>query len=156
MSFATRARTGVLGVFVSRAAAVPPASGASVDLFSTSGLVLLTSFFGLVTVAIPAESIDFDLALDPDDGGSDVALGTTLAVDSKPSGTWITINPTTGGALLADLDVSDSPVLATPYALETGDIKLNVAGGGAIGTDARVSWGLTYIPLSADGAIAAV
>ena len=156
MSFATRARTGVLGVFVSRAAAVPPASGASADLFSTSGLVLLTSFFGLVTVAIPAESIDFDLALDPDDGGSDVALGTTLAVDSKPSGTWITINPTTGGALVADLDVSDSAALATPYALETGDIKLNVAGGGAIGTAARVSWGLTYIPLSADGAVAAV
>ena len=156
MSRATRARTDVLGIFVPRTAAVPPASGASADLFSTVGQVLITSFFGRVTVAIPAESIDFDLALDPDDGGSDVALATTLAVDSDASDTWYTLNPTAGGALVEGLDAAYGVKLAIPIALATGDIKLNVAGGGAIGTTARVAWGLTYIPLSTDGAVVAV
>lgn len=156
MSFATRTVADILGVSVQRTAAVPPASGASVDLFSTTGKVLLTSFWGLVTAAIPAESIDFDLALDPDDGGSDVALATVIAVDSAAVGTWLVLNSTTGGALVVDLDVSDGLILAAPLALTTGDIKLNVAGGGTIGTTARVSWGLTYLPVSVDGAVVAV
>lgn len=156
MTRATRARTEVLGAFSSRAAALPPATGASEDLFSITGQILITSFFGFVTAAIPNVSLDFDLALDPDDGGSDVALATLLAVDNTATGTWFTLNPTTGGALLSDVDVSDSIVLATPYAAVAGDIKLNVAGGGAIGTTARVTWGMTWLPLSVDGAVEVV
>lgn len=156
MSAATRARTGVAGVFVSRTAALPPASGASSDLFSTTGQVLLTSFFGLVTAAIPNESLDFTIDLDPDDGGTDVALATLLAVDNTAVGTWLVLNETPGGALVADLDVSNSLALAAPLALVAGDIKLTCAGGGAIGSTARIAWGLTYIPLSADGAVVAV
>lgn len=157
MSFATRARTNVLGPFVSRAAALPPATGNSEDLFSTSGDVLITSFFGLVTVAIPNVSLDFDLAYDPDDGGTDVALATLLAVDNLAVGTWLHLNTTAGGALVAGLDAAYNVRLATPIALSAGgDIKLNVAGGGAIGTTARVKWGLTYLPLSSDGAVVAV
>lgn len=156
MSYATRARTGVAGVFVARTAAVPPASGESADLFSITGQVLVTSFFGRVSVAIPNESIDFDLALDPDDGGTDVALATALAVDNTAVGTWLTLNPTAGGALVAELDAAYGLALENPIAMDAGDIKLNVAGGGAIGTAARVHWGLTYIPLSASGAVVAV
>lgn len=156
MSYATRARTGVAGVFVARAAAVPPASGAAVDLFSITGQVMLTSFFGRVSAAMPAESIDFDLALDPDDGGENVALGTALVCDSDPIGTWYTLNPTAGGVLIAETDVSYGISLETPIGLDAGDIVLGVTGGGAIGTTARVHWGLTYFPLSADGAVVAV
>lgn len=156
MSYATRARTGVLGVFVARSAALPPATGESADLFSVTGEVLVTSFFGRVSVAIPNVSLDFDLALDPDDGGTDVALATLLAVDNLAAGTWLVLNATTGGALVAGLDVSDGVALAKPLAMWDGDVKLNVAGGGAVGTTARVEWGLTYVPLSADGAVAAV
>lgn len=156
MSYGTRARTGVAGVFVARAAALPPATGASTDLFSITGQVLITSFFGLVTAAIPNESLDFTLDHDPDDGGTDVALATLLAVDNTATGTWLVLNATTGGALVADLDVSDGIALEAPLGLVAGDIKLTCAGGGAIGTTARVAWGLTYIPLSADGAVVAV
>lgn len=157
MTRATRARTDVLGSFSERAAALPHASGGSDDLFSTTGDVLITGFYGLITVAVPAASIDFDLAFDPDDGGSDVALATLLAVDSLPSGSWLTLNPTAGGALVTGLDVGANLALADPIPLAGGgDIKLNVAGGGAIGTTCRVKWGVLWLPLSADGAIASV
>lgn len=156
MSRATRARTEVLGTYVTRAAALPPATGASEDLFSVTGQVLVTSFHGYVTVAIPNVSLDWDLALDPDDGGTDVALATLLAVDNSAVGTWFTLPPTPAGALVAAVDVATGLALEIPLALDAGDIKLNVAGGGAIGTTARVRWGITYVPLTADGAIAAV
>lgn len=157
MTYASRARTGILGPLVTRSAALPPATGASEDLFSCTGDVLITGFYGLVTVAIPNVSLDFDLAYDPDDGGTDVALATLLAVDNLAAGTWLVLNATTAGALVAGLDVSDGVRLTKPLALSAGgDIKLNVAGGGAVGTTARVKWGVTYVPLSADGSIVAV
>jgi hypothetical protein len=155
MSYATRARTDVLGPFVERAAALPPATGVSDDLFSVTGEVLITSFFGLVTAAIPNESLDFTIDFDPDDGGADVAMATVLAVDNTAVGSWIVLNSTTGGVLVVDVDMSDGVALASPLALSGGDIKLTCAGGGAIGTTARVLWGLTYVPLSVDGAVVA-
>jgi hypothetical protein len=155
MSFATRARSGILGPFVARAAALPPATGATADLFSITGEVLITSFFGRVTAAIPNESLDWTIDFDPDDGGSDVAMATVLAVDNTATGTWFVLNSTTGGVLVADLDMSDGVALAAPLAFSDGDIKLTCAGGGAVGTTARVEWGLTYVPLSTDGAVAA-
>jgi hypothetical protein len=156
MSFATRARTGVLGVLSSRAAALPPATGASTDLFSVTGEVLVTGFWGLVTVAIPNVSLDFTLDHDPDDGGTDVPLATLLAVDNTAVGTWFTLNPTPGGALVAAVDVATGVDLEIPLALVAGDVKLTSAGGGAVGTTARVEWGLSYLPLSSDGSVVAV
>ena len=156
MTYATRIAADVRGLTVHRAAALPPATGATADLFSISGRVLLTGFWGFVTVAIPNESLDLTLDFDPDDGGSDVAMATLLAVDNTAVGTWFVLNDTTGGALVADLDMSDGTSLALPLALWAGDIKATMAGGGAIGTAARVAWSLTYVPLSADGAIVAV
>jgi hypothetical protein len=156
MSRATRARTEILGVQVDRAAALPPATGVSEDLFSVTGQVLVTSFWGYVTVAIPNVSLDWDLALDPDDGGSDVALASLLLVDNTAVGTFFVLNATLGSALVAVVDSGFGVVLPKPLHCDAGDIKLNVAGGGAVGTTARVKWGLTYVPLSSDGAVVAV
>lgn len=154
---ASRAVRDVLGTTVTRTAALPPAGAATDDLFSVTGLVLVTSFWGRVTSDMPAESLDYKVDFDPDDAGADVAMGTALAFDSLATGTWIVLNATTGGVLIADVDMSDGVMLAAPLGLIDGDIKITEAGGGgAIGTTARIEWGLTYLPLSSTGAVVAV
>jgi hypothetical protein len=156
MTRATRARTDVLGSFSYRPAALPPATGVSQDIFSTTGEILVTGFFGLVTVATPNEVLTLALAHDPDGGGSDVALGTALSIQNKAVGTWYGLNATAGGVLVAGVDAAYNIALATPIALTAGDLKLTCAGGGAIGATARMAWGLLWLPLSADGAVAVV
>lgn len=157
MSTASRLRDGVLGRGIIRSAALPPATGVSADLFSIDGgSVLITSFYGYVSVAIPNVSLDFDLALDPDDGGTDVVLASLLAVDNVATGTYLQLNTTAAGALVASVDVAYNARLATPIVMDVGDIKLNVAGGGAVGTTARVRWGLTYISLDDTARVVAV
>lgn len=157
MSTATWNRDRYLGKTVVRSAALPPATGVSVDLFSIDGgQVLLTGLWGYATVAMPAAVLTFDLALDPDDGGSDVALATALSVNAAAAGTYWRLNSTAGGVLVASLNVSYGNRLAVPVAMDAGDIKLNVAGGGAIGTAARVKWVATYVPLDGNGVLVAV
>ncbi len=145
-----------LGVAVTRTAALPPASGASQDLFTIDGgHALLVAFWGRVTVAIPNDSIDFDIDWDPDSGGADVPLATLLAVDNQAAGTFYSLNTTAGGALVGSSDISRNARLAAPILLPPGDIRLDVAGGGAIGTTARVEWSLAYIPWDAAVTVAA-
>jgi hypothetical protein len=157
MSRGSRLRDTTFGQLVVRSAALPPATGVSADLFSVDGgAVLITGFYGYVTVAIPGVSLDFDLALDPDSGGSDVALASLLAVDGLAAGTYLTLNATAGGALVNTLTASYGVKLATPIAVDAGDIKLNVAGGGAVGTAARVKWGVLYVPLDSTAVVTAV
>lgn len=150
-------RATLLGVVTERAAALPPASGASEDLFSIDGgRVLLTGLYGLVTVAIPNESIDFDIDFDPDSGGSDVALASLLAVDNHAAGMHYSLNTTIGSALVGSADRSLNAKLAAPVLLSPGDIRLDVAGGGAIGTDARVAWSVAWIPWDDEARVTAV
>jgi hypothetical protein len=156
MTRATRARTDVLGSFSHRPAALPPATGVSQDIFSTTGLILVTGFYGLVTVATADVVLTLALSHDPDDGGSNVALGTALSIQNKAAGTLYALNPTAGGVLVAGVDAAYNVALATPIVLTAGDLFLTAAGGGAVGTTARMEWGLLWLPLSADGAVAVV
>jgi hypothetical protein len=150
MTRLVRVRRDVLGENTLRSAALPPATGVSADLFSVDGgQVLLLGFYGYVSVALPNTVLSFDLAHDPDDGTADVVLATATSVQAKAVGSFFTLNATAGGALVVSAaDVSYGVKLATPIALDTGDIKLNVTGGGAIGTTARVSWNAIWVPLS--------
>jgi hypothetical protein len=158
MSRNTRIRAAVLGTTAIRTAALPPATGTSQDLFSVdAGSVLLLGFWGHVDVAIPNVVLSFDLAHDPDDGTSDVALATATSVQNKGIGTYATLNSTAGGALVVSaVDVAYGVRLAVPIALDAGNIKVNSTGGGAIGTTARVSWGAIWVPLSNTGVLTAV
>lgn len=142
----------VIGPPVHKTAAVP-ASGSSVDLFTVDGgSVLLTGFFGDVETALVADT-DLDLAFDPDDGGTDVAMATVLVADSDPTGTIYRLNTTAGGILIESLDISYNAILVTPIVLTLGDIKLNSAGGGAGGGSIR--WYATWVPLDPGAALTA-
>lgn len=144
------------GILVQRDTAKPGADGEHDDLFSVDGgRVLLKGFYGEVTVAIPAASIDFDVHFDPDDGGSDVVLATALVCDSDPSGTFYTLNTTAGGALVQSTDVAYNAILESPILLEEGDIVLGTTGGGTLGTDARVKWDAIYVPIDSGATLTA-
>lgn len=154
---ATQVRATLLGILVPRAAALPPVDGASADLFSIDGGdILLTGFVGRVTVAIPNVSLDFDIDFDPDSGGSDVALASLLAVDNHAAGIRYSLNTTLGSALVGTADRAANAKLSTPILLSPGDIRLDVAGGGVLGTTARVEWEMTYIPWSSASIVTAV
>ncbi len=134
-----------LGIKVSRATAT---IAADQDLFSIDdGRVLLIGFVGEVTTAIGGGSQDFEIDLDPDDGGTNVALSTILLVDGDVTGTQYSLNTTAGGVLVAELDVSYNGILATPIILKEGDIVLDVTGAEA----GSVKWDAIYVPLD-DGA----
>lgn len=142
---------GVEGVQVAvRAPDVPPASGAAEDIFTVDGgQVQVLAFYGMVTVAIPNESIDFDLDFDADSGApGDFDIATTVAVDQDAAGQFYSLPFISGGTLLND---ASNVNLATPYTFPAGDIVLTVSGGGTIGTSARVTWVAVWRPLE-DGA----
>ena len=135
----------VLGIKVSRATATVAADQ---DLFSVDdGRVLLLGLVGEVTTQIGGGSQDFEIDLDPDDGGSNVALSSLVAVDGDVTGTQYSLNTTAGSALVAELDVSYNGILATPILLKEGDIVLDVTGSEA----GSVKWDAVYVPLD-DGA----
>ena len=123
------------------------------DLFSIDGgNVLLTYLLGEVTTAIGGGSHDIELDLDPDDGGANVALASTLLVDADPVGTLYTLNTTAGGALVATTDVAYNAKLATPIVLKPGDIVLDVTG-----TEAgSIKWAAGWIALDDGAALTAV
>jgi hypothetical protein len=137
------------GVLVRRATAT---TAADQDLFSIdTGRILLVGFMGHVTTAIGGGSQDFEIDFDPDDGGTNVALSTLVAVDADVTGTYYTLNTTFGGALVATLDYAPNFILASPFVLDVGDIVLDVTG-----TEAgSVEWDLVYAPIDAGAAVTA-
>jgi len=142
-----------LGELTEKTAAVA-ASGSSDDLFTVDdGAVIILGLWGIVETALPANT-DLDVDFDPDDGGSDVALASTLVADSDVTGTVYTLNTTAGGALVAGTDVGYNGILATPITLaDSGDIKLASSGGGAGG--GSIHWYCVWLPLEAGAALTA-
>ncbi len=140
------------GILLEKTAAVP-ASGASVDLFTVdTGSVLLVGFWGDVEDAVPANT-DLSIHFDPDDGGANVDLATTLVADGDVTGSIYTLNPTAGGALVVGLDVAYNAVLEDPIVLTLGDVLLTSAGAGAGG--GSIHWYVLYAPLDAAATMAA-
>lgn len=157
MSQATRLRDLTIGTMVTRAAALPPATGVSQDLFSIDGgTILLTGFYGHVTVAIPSATLSFAIDFDPDDGTADVAIASAASVTSAPVNTQFRLNATAGSALTYATGRSYGIKLAVPIGLDPGDLKLTTSGGGAIGTTARVKWVASYVVLDPGALLVAV
>ncbi len=140
------------GILVETTAAVP-ASGASADLFTVdTGSVLLVGFWGDVESVLPADT-DLSVHFEPDDGGSNTDLATTLVADIDVTGSIYTLNPTAGGALVVGIDVAFNAILEDPIVLTLGDILLTSAGGGTGG--GSIHWYAIYAPLDADATMAA-
>ena len=143
-------RTTLNGILVARDTAT---IAADQDLFSIEGgRVTLLGFLGEVTVEIGGGSQDFEIDLDPDDGGANVALSALVAADGDVVGTFYTLNTTAGGALVATLDVAYNAHLATPIVLKPGDIVLDVTGA-EVGS---VKWDLLYTPFDNGATVTAV
>ena len=139
-----------VGIVVHRAASTIAADH---DLFSIDGgPILLTGFLGHVTVAIENISVDIEHDLDPDDGGTNVALSTALVIDNDATGTMYTLNTTFGGVLIATLDTALNASLAVPISLAAGDITLDNTGGGT----GEIEWFATYVPLVETATLTAV
>ncbi len=138
------------GIRVHRATAT---IAADQDLFSVDGgNVLLLGLLGEVTVEIGGGSQDIELDLDPDDGGSAVALSTALVIDGDVTGTLYTLNATAGGATVATLDVAYNAMLTVPIVLTPGDIALDVTG-----TEAgSIEWWVWYVPIDKGASVTAV
>lgn len=119
----------------------------------TGGNVLLTHFVGEVTTAITVANAA-KIVYDPTTGGADVDLTSTLDIGTTDSavGSYFTLNPTIGSALVKTLDYTAAARLAAPLVLRTGAIHLNNAG---TGTDGAVTWRVIYTPLDTGAAIAA-
>jgi hypothetical protein len=145
-------RQAAYGPLVEKTAAVA-ASGASDDLFSVDGgAVLITHLYGVVETVLVADT-DLSIEFDPDDGGSDVTLASTLIADSDPTGTTYTLNGTFGGALVAGLDAQDGDAGGSVFIADSGDIKLSSAGGGAGG--GSIHWHLIFVPLETGAVVTA-
>lgn len=145
-------RAAALGIKVEKTAAVA-ASGASDDLFSVDdGAVLILNLYGIVETALPADT-DLDVEFDPDDGGTNVTLASTLVADSDPTGTTYTLNGTFGGALVAGLDAQDGDAGGSVLIADSGDIVLASSGGGAGG--GSIHWYLIYVPLETGASVSA-
>ena len=140
------------GILVEKTAAVP-ASGADVDLFTVdTGSVFLLGFWGDVESQLVADT-DLSVHFDPDDGGTNRDLATTLEADSDVTGSIYTLNTTAGGALVVDLDIAFNAILEEPIVLTLGDILLTSAGAGAGG--GSIHWYVLYAPIDADATMAA-
>lgn len=144
----------LLGVRVEKATMSAPQS-TSTDVFTVSGgKVVLTSLTGVVTTAVGATTVNYNLTHTPT-GGSAADLVAATACTSDAVGTIYTMTgvpaDTFGDSAVADAD--DVPVtqygwlLDRPMVLPAGALKWKTSAS----TTGAVTWTATYIPLD-DGA----
>lgn len=144
MSFSINPRS---PVFVSRATATLP-QGTTGALFSIEGgPIILDSIIGRVTTAIENQANNTQLLLDPDSGGSNVALCTVLDIDNDAVGTLYGITGDPTDAMVGTLDMIDAPT--EQLVLNEGDIILSCAASNT----GSIEWSLLYRPLSEDSRV---
>lgn len=117
---------------------------ASMDLFSIdSGPVIVDEIFGIVTTTpIQAQATTIQLSLDPDDGGSDVALDAgSYDATGAATGTIIRCTKDFSDALLASLDAHEATTFESGgIIMQPGDIKVTY---GAASTG-QINWYVLY------------
>lgn len=144
-------RTLLLGTQLIKASLTFPQT-ATENLFTVSGgSVLVTSFFGLVTVATTTDPA-MTLGLAPTTGTAEAAgLATTTALTSAEAGTWLGLLASSGkaGALVNGAHAGATVFSTTPFVVPPGNITWTTGAseGGA------VTWYLSYVELDSGASV---
>ena len=142
-----------IGIAVDRATAALPAT-TTADIFSVDGgRVLVTGLIGEITTVIQTQACNLSIVHDPDNGGSNVTLASTLDVSADAVASNYVLNTTAGGALVnSAANIAYGAKLAVPFVLDVGDIALTTS---ATNTGS-VQWTVFYVPLDDGATITAV
>ena len=110
------------------------------------GPVIVTGLVGIVVATIKSASIDINLDLTPTAPGTDLVLGTIVAIDGDAVGTSYTMNSTFGNAVIITTAGALEHIIDNQFIAPVGKITFDGVGeedgGGAI------QWCLSYIALS--------
>lgn len=140
-----------LGVQVSKAATVLPAT-TTANIFTVSGgRVVIVGFVGQCTTVCTSTATTVSVGLTPSTGtASDTGLATATAITSKEVGTLVSL-PTAPGALLVGTNAGTAVVAGGPgYVVEPGSIYIKTS---ATNTGA-FKWDLWYVPLDVGASVA--
>jgi hypothetical protein len=137
-----------LGIHVTKSAS--PAN-ATTDLFTVSGLVLVTGIVGLVTTVMSATATSINLNHDPTIGAAANLCGATVVTSDTAGTLYGYIGPD-----ITTLLVSSGTAVPSEAYTQLPSVKTILNNGviGMVGTAANtgvVAWHLTYVPIS-DGA----
>lgn len=142
----------VLGIRVTRAAALQPQTAQAAIFNVTGGKVLVTSIIGEVVVATPATVNTLKVTGNPT-SGTDVDWCTATSTASKEAGSVITLPAAAGSALVVTAAGAGAVFPATiGWVAQIGTIDLVTSGSAATGT---IKWTVTYVPLDAGAAVTA-
>src|SRR6267154_1084432 len=143
----TQQRTLLFGNQVVRSATLQPATGTGTLFTVTGGAILVTSLFGLVTVATPATA----------------GIATAESTASLQAGTWIGIQAasvvagtpdvyTLGKLAVSGASGAGNVMFETAdFTVSAGTITWTTTGTAATGT---IAWYLSYVPLDTGASVA--
>lgn len=143
----TQQRSLTLGTRVTKGTGTLAAT--TVALFTVTGEVLITSMYGLVTTSITVAN-SYKLQFNPTAGDTqDMCAATDIGTTDTTAGSILQFGLATTTAPPKLMSVGYGTA-ALNTALTAGQIEHVSAG-----TDGAITWCLTYIPLSNDGAVVA-
>ena len=136
-------RTLGLGICVTRAAALTPATGIGSIFNITGGRIAIKSLTGLVVAAMPATVNTITVGLTPtyNTTSAPAILSSAGTVTSLAAGAPIT-SKLDGGALI--VAVNGGIMAPTPWVAVPGAVTITTSATSATGT---IQWDLVYVPL---------
>lgn len=139
-------RKWALGLEVSKATGTLAAETKA--LFTVSGRVMVTSFYGVVTTAITVAN-SFKLQHNPTTGTtSDIVAATDIGTTDTPIGNVLGFSGVKTASIVHG--PGSAPTLTSGVIFTAGSIEQVSAG-----TDGAITWYLTYVPLDASATVVA-
>lgn len=146
------ARLSILGLTVTRTAALQPQTAQAAIFTVGTGKVLVTGLVGEVVVATPATVNTLKVTGNPT-SGTDVDWTSATSTASLEVGSIITLGVTSGGALVVKAAGGGNGLMPyVGYVAQVGTLDLVTSGSAATGT---IKWVLTYVPLDTGASVSA-